>query len=87
MNKLTIVHTALINPHWLSLRFQGDDSAFRSMTALLSRQRDHNAYWCDSADDWIVRIAWIEQYKRRFVNFDRALVVGQRLVATETLKK
>ena len=29
MNRLTISHAELVNPHWVALRFQGDDDAFR----------------------------------------------------------
>ncbi|HEX3640918.1 MAG TPA: hypothetical protein VHV10_06490 [Ktedonobacteraceae bacterium] len=91
MNKLTISHSEIVNAQWMAIRFQGDNDAFRSMDALLHRQRDYNAYWSASVFEarggWIVRLAWLKHYKRCFHNLDRALVVGQRRVVTEELKK
>ena|SRR5712672_1650768 len=90
MTKLTIVRAMLINPHWIAMSFTGDDHAFKAMTQLLGRQRDYNAYWSGTAlggtGGWIVRTAWLEQYKRRFHNLERALTIAQRQVAQQDLK-
>lgn len=91
MNKLTIQRIELINPHWVALRFAGDDDAFRSMGELLGRQHEYNAYWRATAlggtGGWVVRIAFLEKHKARFVNLDRALTLAQTRVAQKKVVK
>jgi len=82
VNKLIIQRIDRINPHWVALRFQGDDEAFRAMTELLGRQKRYNAYWdgtvLDGKGGWVARVAWIEQHKSRFANLDRMLIVQRQ---------
>src|SRR5882757_5365092 len=82
MDKLTIIKLEMLNRHWISMRFAGEAGAYRSMTTLLGMQRDYNAYWsnsvCGKDGGWIVRLAWLEQYKRRFHNFERAMDAALR---------
>ena len=91
MNKLAIEKCELINPHWVALRFTGQDLAFRAMTELLGRQRDYNAYWLQTVlagqGGWIVRIVFLEKYKTRFHNLDRALTLAQTRAAQSELKR
>ncbi len=90
MEKLTIHRLEYINKHWIALRFGGENGAFRSMTTLLGRQRDYNAYWSNSVlgkdGGWIVRLAWLEQYKRRFHNLERALELAETRIAQREMK-
>lgn len=85
MNKLTITKLDMLNRHWISLRFAGEAGAHRSMTTLLGRQRDYNAYWsnsvCGKDGGWIIRLAWLEKYKTRFHNLDRALTLAETRAA------
>ncbi len=91
MNKLTITKLEMLNKHWISMRFAGEAGAYRSMTTLLGRQRDYNAYWsnsvCGKDGGWIVRLAWIQQYARRFHNLDRALELAETRIAQRDLKR
>lgn len=79
MQKLIIQDIEQLNAHWYVIRYSGDDQAFRLMTELLARQKRYNAYYEDGR--WIVRAAWLEKYRSRFHNLDRALTLAQTRVA------